>query len=222
MAVATATEVSEGQIALPRGPRGGVGYLVLPSRAKLARELAQRSDADLLALTGKDPDAFGVFYLRHYEAILSYLARYTGNADVAADMAAEVFADAFDGVGRFDPKRGVPRQWLFGIAKKTLLASYRRGGVERSARRKLGLTVEHFDGDLWDQVESRLDAAIPDLVAGLDRLSETEREAVIARIVDERDYAEIALDTDSSEAAVRQRVSRGLTKLGRFMKRGDQ
>lgn len=195
---------------------------MLPSRAKLARELAQRPDADLLALTGKDPDAFGVFYLRHYDSILAYLARYTGNADVAADMAAEVFADAFDGVGRFDPKRGIPRQWLFGIAKKTLLASYRRGGVERSARRKLGLTVEHFDGDLWEQVESRIDAAIPDLVVGLDRLSETEREAVIARIVDERDYSDIALDTDSSEAAVRQRVSRGLTKLGRFVKRGDQ
>jgi RNA polymerase sigma-70 factor (ECF subfamily) len=40
-----------------------------------------------------------------------------------------------------------------------------------------------------------------------------QRQAVLARIVDERDYAEIAARLRVSEAVVRQRVSRGLGAL---------
>jgi len=235
------------QIALPLGPTGGVGHLVslpaghalpvafppsverddhsamLPSREKLARELAGRSDADLLALTRKgERDAFAAFYLRHQQAILSYLAHYAGDVDVAADMASEVFAEALSSIDRYRPEKGVPRAWLFGIAKNTLLASYRRRGVERSARRKLGLSVDAFGEDVWEGVESRLDASVSGLVEGLERLSPTERDAVIARIVDERDYDEIAVATNSSEAAIRQRVSRGLSKLAKTMKWGER
>jgi DNA-directed RNA polymerase specialized sigma24 family protein len=40
-----------------------------------------------------------------------------------------------------------------------------------------------------------------------------QREAVLARIVDERPYAEIANEMQCSELLVRQRVSRGLRAL---------
>jgi RNA polymerase sigma-70 factor (ECF subfamily) len=195
---------------------------MLPSREKLARELERRSDADLIALTAKDPEAFGVFYQRHYQAIVSYLAYYTGNVDVAADLTAEVFADALDGIDRYAPDKGAARAWLFGIARNTLLSSYRRQGTERSARRKLGVSVDVFGDEVWDDVQSRLDANISGLVAGLDGLSPVERDAVIARVIDEQDYAEIAEATGSSEAAVRQRVSRGLAKLARRMRRTER
>lgn len=49
-------------------------------------------------------------------------------------------------------------------------------------------------------------------------LSAAEREAVTARIIDERDYPEIAVAQGASPAAVRQRVSRGLAKLARLGK----
>ncbi len=42
--------------------------------------------------------------------------------------------------------------------------------------------------------------------------------AVGARAIDERDYAEIASAQEATSAAVRQRVSRGLAKLGKLRK----
>ena len=47
----------------------------------------------------------------------------------------------------------------------------------------------------------------------MDELPGDQREAITARVIDERDYSEIAKDLRCSEAVVRQRVSRGLGAL---------
>jgi RNA polymerase sigma-70 factor (ECF subfamily) len=54
----------------------------------------------------------------------------------------------------------------------------------------------------------------------LDELPRDQRAALRARLVDERAYGEIAGAEGVSEAAIRQRVSRGLAGLRRRM-RGD-
>ena len=54
--------------------------------------------------------------------------------------------------------------------------------------------------------------------AALDALPADQREAVRARILDERDYVDIARSTQTSEAVVRKRVSRGLAGLRARMK----
>jgi DNA-directed RNA polymerase specialized sigma24 family protein len=51
------------------------------------------------------------------------------------------------------------------------------------------------------------------VAAALAELSEEERDAIGARVIDERDYADIATAHGTSQAAIRQRVSRGLAKL---------
>ena len=49
----------------------------------------------------------------------------------------------------------------------------------------------------------------------LAELPPEQREALAAHVIDERDYAELASSLQISEAAVRQRVSRGLSALRR-------
>jgi RNA polymerase sigma-70 factor (ECF subfamily) len=68
------------------------------------------------------------------------------------------------------------------------------------------------DGDL-ERVEEL--AAIGDLnvASALDRLPANERDAVRARVIDERDYRDIADELECSESVVRQRVSRGLARV---------
>jgi RNA polymerase sigma-70 factor (ECF subfamily) len=66
---------------------------------------------------------------------------------------------------------------------------------------------------LTDEVLERiegLDATALELLGGLPPRA---REAVKARVVDERDYPDIARDLRCSEAVVRKRVSRGLKAL---------
>ncbi len=194
-------------------------WAMAPDPDQLARRLARRSDGELLALTPSVPDAFDAFFVRHSQAIVSYLWRQTGNQDVALDLTSETFAVALESVDRFDPAKGDARGWLFGIAKITMLSTYRKQQAEQSARRRFGLSVEGFSEEDWEQAEARIDASLPNIVDGLDDLPRAERLAVIARVLDERDYSEIAVSEQATEAAIRQRVKRG---LGRLRKRVEE
>jgi RNA polymerase sigma factor (sigma-70 family) len=176
----------------------------------------RRSDEELLAATATDAEAFAAFYRRHLRSVLAYLVHRTGRPELAADLAAETFAAALQSLPTYQ-ETGVARAWLFGIANHKLADSARRHAVADRSRRELGMAaVELTDHDL-ERAEELLDAQrlATDLDALLQELPEEQREALQARIVDERDYRELAAEWSCSEAVVRQRVSRGLTALRR-------
>jgi RNA polymerase sigma factor (sigma-70 family) len=156
-------------------------------------------------------EGFTAFY-RHFERpVLGFFMRATGRPDVAADLTAETFAAALETIERYDPARGRPDQWLFGIARNVLGASLRRGRVESVARERLGLPALVLDDHAATTIARLGDGqhaaeALADLPA-------EQREAIAARVLDERDYADIAGELECSEAVVRQRVSRGLRTL---------
>jgi RNA polymerase sigma factor (sigma-70 family) len=54
------------------------------------------------------------------------------------------------------------------------------------------------------------------------RLPERQRVAVSSRVLEGRDYAEIARELECSEMVVRQRVSRGLKRLRAELKEGER
>src|SRR3954452_13638459 len=64
------------------------------------------SDAALLARTGEEPEAFGVFYRRHADRLLGCLAGRTADADLAADLMAEAFAAAYVAAHRYRKSDG--------------------------------------------------------------------------------------------------------------------
>jgi RNA polymerase sigma factor (sigma-70 family) len=171
------------------------------------------SDADLLARG--EPEDFAEFYRRHARPLAGYLMRATGDAELTADLTAETFAAALAGRSRYRPERGSPRTWLYGIALHKLNDSRRRGYAEDRARRRLGMErIELASDDVHELERLGDDVSVVDLV---DELPSEQRAAVRARLVDERAYPEIAGAQGVSEAAVRQRVSRGLAGLRRRM-----
>jgi RNA polymerase sigma-70 factor (ECF subfamily) len=179
------------------------------------RERTQ-TDAELLAGTPSDPERFAVFYRRHVRAVLAYLLSRTRRPELAADVCAEVFATALDECERFDGARGPARAWLFAIANSRLVDAQRRGQVEDRARRRLGMGVRELTDADMERVEDLVDLSRGlDLSALVDDLPDDQREAVLARVVHERDYEEIARSLRTSEAVVRKRVSRGLAGLRR-------
>jgi RNA polymerase sigma-70 factor (ECF subfamily) len=101
--------------------------------------------------------------------------------------------------------------WLYGIAAKKLADSRRRGRVEADARRRLALDPIAIEDEDLERIPSV--AGFVDVAAAVASLPEDQRAAVLARIVDERSYAEIAAEVACSEMVVRKRVSRGLRIL---------
>jgi len=172
------------------------------------------SDLDLLAATrAGDGHAFAVFYRRRRGLALAFLSRRCGSAELTADLLAETFAAALAAV--LDAERELPRDpvaWLLTIAHNKLVDGIRRGAVEAGARERLKMQpLQLDDGDLAEIEET---AAEADLLGDLAKLLTREQlQALRARVLEERDYGEIASAMRCSEAVVRKRVSRALRIL---------
>jgi RNA polymerase sigma factor (sigma-70 family) len=166
-------------------------------------------DETLLALARRESGAFGAFYRRHEDRMLSYFLARVGDPEVAADLTAETFAAALASAHRFRPRPEPAAAWLFGIARNTLAMSRRQGRVEARARRRLGMAPLVLTDELVERINDLDDKAL-ELV---NDLPVQQQQAVRARVIDERDYADIAKDLRCSEAVVRKRVSRALDTL---------
>lgn len=172
-------------------------------------------DALLERYAAGDADAFVVFYKRHLSAMLGFFLRRTGDRELTADLTAEVFAAALLAAASYRPGGRPALAWLYGIAAHKLVDSRRRGQIEDAARRRLSLEPLALEDDDLARVEE-LASTTPDdgaLLTALESLPADQRDAVLARVVEERDYRDIAAHLRCSEMVVRQRVSRGLATL---------
>jgi RNA polymerase sigma factor (sigma-70 family) len=176
---------------------------------------ADQSDEELLRRhAAGDTGAFVAYYRRNVSMIVAFLMRRTRDAELTADLTAEVFAAALLSAPSFQPAATPARAWLYGIAAHKLADSRRRGRVEDQARRLLGLeplTVDDLDLERVEELASQpTTERLEDAIAAL---PVEQRDAVLARVVQERPYGEIAAEMQCSEMLVRQRVSRGLKTL---------
>ena len=176
-------------------------------------------DEYLLSLSARRPEVFARFYERHAEAVLRFFARRTLDPDLAAELTAETFAQAFASRRRYVARGSEPVAWLFGIARHQLGRYFRRGFVDARAKRKLGLPERDLsDGD-YERIEELMDlkqvrGAIAETFANL---SGEQRDALALRVVEGRSYLEVAQELGCSEQAARARVSRGLSRMTRIL-----
>jgi RNA polymerase sigma factor (sigma-70 family) len=174
------------------------------------------SDDDHAALlarvANRDEAAFNALYVTYLPLVLRWTLRETHDRELAADLTAEVFAAAMLAAARYRPEGGSVGAWLVGIAANKLRESRRRKRVEDSARRRLKLEpVELTDADL--ELVDELVGMDDRLQALIQTLPAEQQRAVVARVVDERSYEDIASEMACSPSVVRQRVSRGLRTL---------
>ncbi len=175
--------------------------------------MPEREHAELVrAVASGDRSAWAELYRTYLPLVLRWCLHQTGDRELAADLSSEVFAAAALAARRYRPESGPVGAWLIGIASHKLVDSRRRRQVEDSARRKLGIEPAALsDADL-----ERVDALVgmdDRLQALLSELPSEYRAAVVARVIEERSYEEIAAELACSASVVRQRVSRGLRTL---------
>jgi RNA polymerase sigma factor (sigma-70 family) len=167
-----------------------------------------------------DPEGFVPFYRQEAEAVLLFLTRRTLDGEVALDLTAETFAQAWRGWPRVrEDSREEMRAWLFTIARRQLSHYLRRGHTQRAAISRLGIRTPTVHEDDLGAIEDA--AGLGDvrmgLKAELERLSDEQREALQLRVVEEMPYPEVARRLGVSEQAARARVSRGLRTLQRSL-----
>ena len=148
--------------------------------------MSHQSPADLPAdrdrpyLGGPDPAVeFGRLFDAYAPPLHRYLARRVG-ADAAHDLVSETFLVALDQRHGYDPRRGLVRSWLYGIATNLLRRHVRQ---EVRGLRAIARTAGHdshtasHDSRVADRVDA---AALAARLAGaLASLSEGDRDVLL-------------------------------------------
>ncbi len=171
------------------------------------------SDPELLARYLRDgcERSFAALVDAHQRMVLGTALRRTGDAELARDVAQQVFALLARKAAWLAGRESLAG-WLHRAA--SYLGSRAVRGEARARARHEALAQES-GGMLRDAGEwSALDDA-------LSALGAKDREALVLHYFEDRSYAEMAVTLGVSEAAARQRVSRGLRALGdRLRRRG--
>ena len=150
-----------------------------------------------------DDAQFERLYAEEAGALFSFLAYRTGDRGLAEDLLADAFERALR--GRFNPKRGSAKTWLYAIALNVLRDHVRRSAAESRAYER----VETGDArDAFADVEVR-----DELMRGLSRLSAEEREAIALRFGAALTVPEMASVLGEPLTTVEGRVYRALRKL---------
>lgn len=106
------------------------------------------SAAQALRRSRREPEEFALFYEEHVESLLAYVMRRVWDVDVALDLTAESFAQAYLNRRRFrGSTEAEAAGWLYGIAKRQLALYFRRSAVEKRALQRLGLEAPRFDAE---------------------------------------------------------------------------
>ncbi|HWT92544.1 MAG TPA: sigma-70 family RNA polymerase sigma factor [Solirubrobacteraceae bacterium] len=178
------------------------------------------SDEALLHGDDARGELFAAFYRRHARWVLRALARQGVDPATAADVLAETFMTALTHRADFDPGRGSAAAWLTGILRHKLAEDWRRSARTRRLAERLGMqlpTLSDTDAGGFEALRRQLDQEVDDqrLSDAIGALPHAQQRAVLARVVDEEPYRDVARALNTSEVGARKHVSRGLSALRR-------
>jgi RNA polymerase sigma factor (sigma-70 family) len=175
------------------------------------------TDAEAIARSLTDSDAFVVVFERHFSLVHRYVRVRAGDSD-ADDLAAQTFEIAFRRRSDYDRSREDARPWLFGIAIK-LLSEHRR-----RRRRGLNAVARLFAQDARDAqavVEPSRDGA-PDLRQALAAVRDEDRDLLFLHACLDLTYDECAIALGVPVGTIRSRLHRVRERLRRDLKKSVQ
>ncbi|MBI1195921.1 MAG: sigma-70 family RNA polymerase sigma factor [Gammaproteobacteria bacterium] len=163
---------------------------------------------------GGSEEAFAEVVRRYLDLVYSTALRLVnGDQHQAEDVSQKVFADLASVAARMKGEvmlgGWLHRHTCF-VASKTMRAERRRQIREREAVEMKAM-----------QEEASADLALvsPVLDEAINQLGSADRQAILLRFFEHRDYAGVGAGLGSNEEAARKRVGRALEKLERLLKR---
>jgi RNA polymerase sigma-70 factor (ECF subfamily) len=153
-------------------------------------------------------EAFAKLYDRHSDAVSTIARRLLGNSSDVNDLVHDVFIEAWQRAGDYDPARGSVRSWLLVRARSRCID--RRKSPAMSRRGTLDFDPV-ADASVTVRVESYFDSQV--VRAALDRLPFDQRAAIVLGFCEGLSSSEIALKLDVPVGTVKSRVHAAMLKL---------
>lgn len=164
------------------------------------------TDAQAIAASLTDADAFEAIFDRHFATISRYLRRRLTHT-IADELAAEVFTTAFAGRRSYDLDRPDALPWLYGIAANLLRRHAREEERELHAYSRTGIDpVAASDGEPLERLLRR--DLEPTLAQALMNLEAGDREALLLFAWANLSYDDIAYALELPVGTVKSRLNR--------------
>jgi RNA polymerase sigma-70 factor (ECF subfamily) len=157
---------------------------------------------------GPPPLDFDALYRDARDDVYAYVVTLLRNRGAAEDVTAQAFERAFRKARSYDPGKGGPRAWLFGIARNAALDELRK--------RKRRATLEGDPDDSGARTpEDHAELALrrEAVRAALASLDGQERDLIALKFAGGLSNGEIARVLRMSESNVGTRLHRTITKL---------
>jgi RNA polymerase sigma-70 factor (ECF subfamily) len=152
--------------------------------------------------------AFDRLYRSSRDDVYAYVAGLLRDSAAAEEVTAAAFERAYRKRKRFDPRRGEPRAWIFGIARNAALDELRRRGRQAELSAEPADLGEVGVAESTEHSERRLAVS-----AALARLTAAERELVALKFFAGLANAEIAEVLGVSETNAGTKLHRAMNKL---------
>lgn len=164
-------------------------------------------------MSAGDRDAFTRFYDRYSPLVFPLILRIVRDRSDAADVLQDVFWEAWQGAGSYDPKRGTPEAWMITRARTRAIDRI------RAVRRRGETFVPPVDegaapappdpgGDAAERAEDR-----GIIRSALDALPHAQREAIELAYYAGLTQTEIAARLKQPLGTVKTRIRLGLERL---------
>jgi len=150
--------------------------------------------------------SFADLYRETVRDVYAYVATIVGDRAAAEDVVAAAYERAYRKRAKFDPRRGSPRAWVFGIARNAALDELRR-------RKRTATLVEEPPDAAASGDDTELAAQRATVRAALLRLDPRDREIVALKFHGDLTNAEVAKLLGLSESNAGTRLHRAMTKL---------
>jgi len=183
---------------------------------KVTEQSNQRS---LAGISAGDADMWGEFLGREIPQLYGMFMRRWPNPTLAEELVQRTVFDAVRGRSSYDPSRGSPEGWIFGIARNNIRLEMRRRASRGGVDGDISSYLEAIDSKpLPDEVlEQKETAAV--VRAALDRLESKEQTVLRAKYIESLSAQEIARQMGITEKAVHSLLYRARISLRRELKR---
>lgn len=183
-----------------------------------ALDIAAAAGAEVTVPEGSASSALSEFehiYRDNIGVLTAFFARRCGEPQTVADLTSETVVRAAAGFAGFDPRRGTPRAWLYGIAGHVYAQHCAHTASQRDAVSRLAGLV-NLPPEEIDELTERIDAqrAARELLERCARLSASERQAVELVDLDGLTPKEAAAVLGVARGVLRMRLSRARARLG--------
>ncbi len=169
-------------------------------------------DIELLAQYAQhnSEEAFATLVARHVNLVYSVAMRHVSNPHQAEEITQAVFI-ILAKEARGLSKRTVLSGWLYQTARLTA-ANFLRTEIRRTHREQeayMQSILNETESDAWPQIAPLLDTAM----AGL---GEKDRNAIVLRFLESKNFRDVGTALSASEDAAKMRVNRAVEKLRKF------